>query len=234
MLSAPRGNLAAILLVAVVALTAGGCGSSSDESATTSGTSTPTAAATPDGSTTGGWGAPGVGSETEETRTVSVGGVSFDVPAGWTDIDAADVAEARKDSPAMAELGDRAGLTPDQVRQLFEQVDLFLFSDDGARQGFLDNINVIALDDSDLPGMAEVRLQLLQLDADIESVDQVATDLGDAIVADYRLPVGSTTVAGRSAMLAVEGGTVTVTVSALDPELADQLRDRVLTTLAAS
>jgi len=163
---------------------------------------------------------------------VEAAGVAFDVPEGWEVVDAEDVAEGQDDNPVMAELGDRMGMSAEQLQAMVSQFDLFVFDGGGANRGFLDNINVIGQPGVEMPGESELKMQMLQVGADLGTIEQVDTGVGEATVVDYTLDVDQPVeVVGRSINAVTDDGLVTISISTSDEAVADDLAERVLATL---
>jgi hypothetical protein len=165
-------------------------------------------------------------------ESVDAAGISFDVPEDWKVVDAEDVAEGQGDNPVMAELGDRMGMTAEQLQTMVGQFDLFVFDGGGAKKGFLDNINVIGQPGAQMPSESELEMQMLQIGADLGTIEQVDTGAGETTVVDYTLDINQPVeVVGRSVNVVTDDGLVTISISTSDEKVADELADRVLATL---
>ena len=77
-------------------------------------------------------------------QRVESSGISFEVPEGWQSLKASELFDGTTDTPALQELADRLGVTPDQLAQAMSTIDLFLIGDGGAHGGVVDNINVLS------------------------------------------------------------------------------------------
>jgi hypothetical protein len=172
-------------------------------------------------------------SDGADTKRVSAAGISFEVPGGWEELDAAEVAEGAGENATVGEIADSMGVTPDQFEQIMANVDLFLFSDEGAQHGFLDNINVLETPGR-MPNDEQVKLQFMSLGADVHDVSHEQTELGDTTVVNYEMEYpDQPRVHGEAIFVDAGGeGPVGITVSAYDGDTADLLADRILDTLA--
>jgi hypothetical protein len=174
----------------------------------------------------------GEGSSGEvDTRRVSAVGISFEVPDGWEELDAAEVAEGAGENETIGDIADSLGVTPDQFEQMMASIDLFLFSDEGAKQGVLDNVNVLQIPGR-MPNDEQLKLQFLQFGADVLDVSHEETDLGDTAVVVYEAEFSGVAVQGEGIYVDVGDGPVAVTVSASERETTDEISEGILDTLA--
>lgn len=167
----------------------------------------------------------------DASKRVSAVGVSFEVPEGWEELDAAELADGAGDTPQMAEMADGMGITPDQLEQTVRMMDLFLVSGEGAQHGFLDNLNVLQVP-GPVPNESQVKLSFLQLGAEIEDITHERTGLGDTIDVRYLFEIGDARVQGEAIFVEVDDKPVSVTISASDRDTTDEIADQVLDTLA--
>lgn len=165
-----------------------------------------------------------------DTQTVSADGVSFDVPAGYRTVGADDLTGEGADSE-YGDMADSLGISVDQFRQALGSIDLFLASDEGSGDGFVDNINVID-QPVEVPEDTAVKAQFKQIGADVQEIRHPSSDLGEISDVEYTLEAGDTTVQGRGILVAVGDGLVNITVSASDRDVADDLGDRIVESLA--
>ncbi|MGZ6763872.1 MAG: hypothetical protein ACXVEH_10855 [Nocardioides sp.] len=217
------------LLAALLPVLLTGCGggdSSTPAASSTSSTSS-TASSSPTGSAT----ATASDAATGDTRTVTADGLSFSVPAGWTSVDSKDVADSAGGSDEFTQMADAMGLTAEQFRATMRSVDLFVFTDQGATGGMLDNVNVLHSGGS-MPSDGALRLQFLHLGAKILDVRHVTTDAGEARVVRYTLAVGANEINGEAVAIDSSGSVVSITVSAVSRETADSVGGLVLDSLA--
>ena len=184
-----------------------------------------------DGSSRGGTSSGGGTSSEADTRRVSAAGISFEAPEGWEELDAAEVAEGAGENSTVGEIADSMGVTPDQFEQMMASIDLFLFSDEGAQHGFLDNVNVLQIPGR-MPNDEQLKLQFLQFGADVRDVSHQETELGDAAVVVYEAEFSGRAVQGEGIYVDVGDGPVAVTVSAFDRDTTAEVADQILDTLA--
>lgn len=168
--------------------------------------------------------------QVREFREVSVSGVTFEVPRGWKDLDAEEVAEGSGKTDVARDLSDRMGMTPEQFQQMLGSIDLFLFSDEGAHQGFVDNINVLSVPGK-MPNDSQLKLQLLAMGAEVHDFSHQQTGLGDAVTVSYTLPIGDVEVQGAAVFAKIGRRPVSVTVSTTDRDTSEEVIERILDTL---
>lgn len=166
-----------------------------------------------------------------DTRRVSAAGISFEVPEGWEELDAEEVAEGAGDNATFGEVAEGMGMTADQLEQTMKSVDLMVFSDEGAQHGFLDNVNVLQTPGR-MPNDEQVKLQFMTLGADVHDVSHEQTELGDTTVVDYEIKYVDLSVHGRAVYVDAGRGPVGVTVTAFDGDTTEDVADRILDTLA--
>ena len=151
--------------------------------------------------------------------TVSAAGVAFEAPEGWESLDPNDA-----DVPAKqrAELAKGLGLTPEQLQQTIQGVDLFLVDGEGPQDGFLSNINVLAQQGA-LPDDGMLESQFASIGAEVLDVSHTETGAGDAAVVTYSLSVSDRTIEGVSYLVNLGDEIVTVTVSTPDRGQTDEI-----------
>jgi hypothetical protein len=201
-----RLRRAAVPLVAGLMLTLAGCGSDKPS----------------DGSGSG-----GDNGGAASADTVSAAGVAFEAPQGWESLDPNDA-----DIPAkqQAELAKGLGLTPEQLQQTIQGVDLFLVDGEGPQDDFLSNINVLAQQGA-LPDDGMLESQFTAIGAKVLEVSHTETGAGDAAVVVYSLPVADRTIEGVSYLVDLGNEIVTVTVSTPDRGQTDEIGDTIGDTL---
>jgi hypothetical protein len=177
----------------------------------------------------GSGGAGGAGGS--DTRQVSAAGISFEVPEGWEELDSEELAEGTGENSQMAEAAESMGVTADQMEQVVSAMDLFLVSDEGPDQGFLDNVNVLRVPGR-MPNDTQVKLQFMKLGADVSRISHERSDLGDTTVVVYELELLENTVQGEALFVDAGDGPVSVTVSASDRDTTDEISEGILDTLA--
>ena len=173
----------------------------------------------------------GGSSEGSETKRLSAVGVSFEVPAGWQELDAEEVADGAGKSPKIGELADQMGLTAEQFGQTMASVDLMVVSDEGARAGFLDNITVLGAP-GQLPNDEQLKLQFLQIGADVQDISHEQTELGDTTVLVYELDAADIHVEGEAVFVETGKSAVSLTVSATERDTTDEIAEGILDSLA--
>jgi hypothetical protein len=179
----------------------------------------------------GAGGGAGSGGGGGDTSTVSSSGLSFDVPSNYSDVDTDDLKDNTDDGSRYDEVTESLGITTEQFEQYLETVDLFLFSDEESAGGFVDNINVIR-QEGDLPDDATLEQQFAAIGAKVADVAHTDSDLGDIADLTYTLSVQDADVAGRAILVPTDGGVVSITVSAVGRDAADEIGDRIVDTLA--
>jgi hypothetical protein len=172
-------------------------------------------------------GLPTPGGPDAPARRVESSGISFDVPKGWLELKAADIAAGLGDSDVIKELADRSGLDPDQLIGMMKAIDLYLVSDEGAHAGFVDNINVVG-QPSVIQNDSQLELALVSLGAKDIDVRHEATDAGDATVASYELDFSGRHAAATVIVVETGEGSTAVTVSASNAQTLQGLVRGVL------
>lgn len=166
-----------------------------------------------------------------DTKRLSAVGVSFEVPAGWQELEAKEVAEGAGENSKIAELADQMGLTAEQFEQTMASVDLMVVSDEGPQAGFLDNITVLQAE-GHVPNDEQLELQFLQIGADVRDISHERTELGDTTVLVYELEAADLHVQGEAVFVETDEGAVSLTVSATERDAADQIAGGIVDTLA--
>ena len=127
---------------------------------------------------------PGEAPATGPTRRVEASGFSFEVPKGWVELDAGELFEGAAGNDEIEKLADRLGISSDQLLATVGNADLFLFSNEGAHAGRVDNLNVIQVPAGQL-NASQIELGLLAVGAEDLDVQHVSTAAGDAVRARY-------------------------------------------------
>ena len=228
-----RPRHASVLALAGV-LALGGCGltgtagsdaSSSTASGSAGSTTAASASAAPTPSTTA---EPPAGAI---WATSSGTGVRFAVPVEWSLIDPSALLE-QGDPDALASAAESLGVSPDQMGEIANQVDLLVM---GPPEGdFAPNVNVVPSPVAEMPGDAALKADLGSIGATVSGIRSSTTPLGAAKVASYRLVMGATTVHGRAIVAEIPDGFTTVTVSHVDDKGADAVTAQVLKTLGTT
>lgn len=161
------------------------------------------------------------------TRRVESSGISFEVPTGWLELKAADIAKGLGDSEVLKDLADRTGLDPDRLIGMMSSIDLYLVSDEGAHEGFFDNINVVAQPNV-IQNDSQLELGLLTLGAKHIAVRHESTDAGDTMVGSYELELSGRHAFADVIVVGTGDGSAVVTVSASKTKTRQHLVDDVL------
>jgi hypothetical protein len=209
----------------VTTLTLGGCGSNDAPSATpTAPRTSPTATATE---------TPTAEAPTGDTQVVKVEkyGVSFELPKGWITLDAKKALAGSGKSPIWDELAGRMGTTRQQlVQMLSSSVQTFSVSDQGARHGFLENVNTVGQEEE--LNDEQIKLQLATLGAKPGAFEHTTSAAGDVTRVAYELPTkAGLTVRAVVVAVTVDGATVFVTVSSSTAASAARIADMVQASL---
>ena len=173
-------------------------------------------------------------SEDTQTITLDEYGVSFEAPEGWTEIDPDEALSGSGSNPALDELAERMGMTPEEAAQgLSAASKLMLFSDAEAVGGFLANINVVIV-----PGDAgmddeAIKNDFVALGGTVGDIERGSSEVGDTIRVPYQLPVADHTVEGASIFVDIGDEFVNVTVSTTDADETEELADLVEESLAS-
>jgi hypothetical protein len=167
-----------------------------------------------------------------DAETVASGGVTFEVPSGFSTVDADDIADDEDFEERYGDIVADLGVTTDQFRAQLSTVDVFLFDDGGPENGFLDNVNAIAQDGGTAPDDDEIQSAYGQMGAELGEIRHPDSPVGEVVDVDYTLPVQDTDVAGRAILVTTDDGVVTITVSTGEREAADALGDGILDSLA--
>lgn len=219
--------LGSALAAALLALT--GC--SGDEGSSTQGSSSEGSGSDESGSdesSTEGSGNEDEGSESEGGNEFSTLGVSFEAPEGWESLDPDDTGVTEEES---GEIAEGLNLTPEQLAQAVQSVDLFVVDGEGPQDGFLDNINVLGQPGA-LPPAAQIEQQFGALGAEVGEVAQEDTELGEVTSVAYSLPVQDGVVEGVSYLFAQDDEVVTITVSTSDRATTTEIGDGILASLS--
>jgi len=239
MTTAPRGLL---LRLAGVLLTAGlvtsGCGGGGSTTAaddprspaSSPTTTDPTTDATTDATTatTDGTDGSTEGADpSSDDKLVQVAkyGISYRVPHGWISVDGKDL--LRADNPVLKQVAGRMGVPVDQlISTIGANIQAYSVSDQGATNGVLDTVNMLAVPVSGLTG-SQLRVQLASIGAKPGKVVTAPTPVGGLARLPYVWKTNGRTIYGVS--MAVDLGTAAaqITVSAHDAAGARRIADLV-------
>jgi hypothetical protein len=234
MTSLSRARWRALAVTGVTALALAGCGTSTTPKAASASTPIPSPSASSSASSTA------TATPTEEpTETASAGaevvkvkkyGISFELPKGWITLDAKKALEGGGTNPFLKDLADRLGASPEQLMQSFSTyVQTFSVSGEGAKHGFLANVNSVGQEGE--VNDEQIKLQLATLGAKPGQLDHATTDAGDLTRVPYELKSHGLTIHVVALAVHPAGATVVVTVSASSTEDADALADQIQASL---
>lgn len=163
--------------------------------------------------------------------TSAQAGVSFDVPDGWQQIDAEEIAANPDQAPPELEAAAEAqGVSVEQfLQQITQQTDLVVLGE--TEDGFTPNINVIA--SPQVPTDAQIESQLSS-SGTVEGTEDLETPIGTGTDTTYVLPMGGVEVQGRMLVVPTDSGAAIITVSAGDAETADSVVGTVAESLSAA
>jgi hypothetical protein len=228
-----RASLRPLVLTLVVAAAVGLAGCGSDTPAATSTPRSPSPSVT---ATTGPTGESSAtpGEATGDTQLVKVEkyGIAFELPKGWITLDAKKVLEdGGGTNPVLDELADRMGMTPEQLTKTFSSsVQTISVSDEGAKHGFLENVNTVGQDQ--VLNDETIKLQLATIGAKAATFEHVSTPAGDVTRVPYDLPTKiGLTIRGVAIVVYGDHATVVVTVSSSSAASAAKIADQVQASL---
>ena len=218
-------GLAAVLCVGALA----GCSGQDDDATATPTTAPSTSAsagadsAAPSPSTS----RPPAPEGTQWVATAS-SGLRFAAPDDWKVFDT-DTLTTDRDEGLIKELTQTYDVTEEQLGQIFASMDLVVIGP--AQDGFAPNVNVVPNPLTALPEASELASELEKIGATAGTPRDVTTELGPAIVVPYSVASGTNEVKGRSIVLEGPDGFVTITVSDVTDEAAEDLTEQILSTV---
>lgn len=155
-------------------------------------------------------------------------GVQFGAPEGWEIVDP-DELEGGTSGTVVAELAERAGVTPEEMSATIdEQVELYVFSDQ-PDEGFTPNINVVATETDALPTDEQLTAQFDDVGA--RNVQIERSTEGDAVSVGYSVNVGESRARGVTLFATVGEQVVNVTVTSTKRRDADDIGELIASTL---
>jgi hypothetical protein len=152
-------------------------------------------------------------------------GLSYQVPKHWTSLDGSKA--LNPDSPILRTVAQRLNLTPRQVLASFKQsVAAMAVTDQGARNGILDNINSVgtavpSLDDD------QIELQLATLGAKTRAIHHFTSPAGHGSRIAYGWTTNGLHFHGEILTVDVGDAIVSITVTAHSTAAATSLADQV-------
>ena len=158
-------------------------------------------------------------------------GLRFAVPEDWTVFDTASLTQNR-DEALIKELTETFDMTEEQLAQTFEQMDLMVVGP--PQDDFAPNVNVVRNLLTALPAGSAMAAELESVGATVGTPSEETTPLGPAVVVPYSLTSGSTDIKGRSVVVEGPDGFVTLSISHVSEDLADDVTSTILSTIGAS
>jgi hypothetical protein len=227
-----RGNttgLKSFAVVVVAALAVAGCGGESPPTTPGSAGSSSSAAATSESASPSPIGTPEPPSGSDWVVADKTG-IRFPVPEDWKSLSFREVLEAG-DEKAIAEAAKTMGVTPDQLDDLADQIEVIVFGP--TLKNFAVNINAIPQPGVAMPSAKQAASQLEQIGGEVGTPKTGTTAFGASLVVPYTLQVRGTTVQGRSILLETPDGIATLTVSHVSAKEADKLTQDILDNVGA-
>ena len=220
-------------LVVISAFSLAGCGSDSSRSPDALYTGTPpTGIVTPTQSATPTDEATDDSASSPDAQVIKVPkfGFSFEIPKGWTTLDARKV--LKPDNAGLAALAKRMGMTGSQfTAMLAAGMQVFAVTDEGAVDGYLDNINVTGQRGTSL-NEDQIKLQLATIGAKSGTFEHATSPVGDVIRVPFTLPIKSFYAQGVSIIVFTQDSTVNITVGSHSADIADSLANQIQQSLA--
>jgi hypothetical protein len=167
-------------------------------------------------------------SESAETKRVSAAGISFEVPAGWEEVDPEGVAEDAGDDSAFSEYADQLGIPPDQLEQAMGGFDLVMVNGEDEPPG---NLNVVRVPGR-MPTDRQTKRIIRRIGGDVHEVSREQTELGATVLVVYELDVNGTQIPGQTIYVDAGDGLLSISFGSEDDDTADDLADRILDTVA--
>lgn len=155
--------------------------------------------------------------------------LAFEIPAGWMSLDARNLLDPS--NPAVKELADRMGASPEQfVEGLGKAVLTFSITDEGAVDGFVDNVNSVEVPQADFND-DQLKLDLASMGAKPEEPEHVSTPAGEITRVPYTVEIQGMTVHGVALVLDAGEAATSITVSSHSPVKAEELADQIVASL---
>jgi hypothetical protein len=132
----------------------------------------------------------------------------------------------------MKEIADRLGVTVQQFKQVFGNVELFLAGP--PVKGFAPNMNALVLPVVEMPSDAAIEAEIGRLASGPPTVRHIKTPVGNAVDMAYSMKAQGRTIHAHSLLLDTQDGVLDLTISALEEATAAALTNMVLETVHRS
>lgn len=209
-----------IWALAPVVLVGGGCAATPVITA-----DRPTATVTVTEPPPGGTNNSGPASRDAQVVEIDKYGIAFELPEGWMTLNAKNLMDSS--NPAFREFASRMGMTPKQfVRAMRSSVLTFSITDNGAVEGFVDNVNSVGAPLADLND-DQIKYELAAMGAKPKQIERVPTPVGEIARVPYTLTASGITVHGVGIYVDVGDAVTVITVSSHSPAKAERLGDQI-------
>ncbi|GAA5001080.1 hypothetical protein [Actinopolymorpha pittospori] len=206
------GALCTLSLLFITGLTLTGCGS--DAARPDAHQPAPTASASASVEPVEG----GPSSPDAQVIKVEKYGISFELPKGWTTLNLKNVVDSS--NPVVKEIAGRMGTTPEQfLKTVGSSLQTFSVTDQGAVEGFLDNVNSVGM-----PGNFnddQLKLQLATLGGSIGEFEHVSSPAGEVTRVPYTVTIKTVNVEAHEVMLVVDVGDAGVAIAVASHSAAE-------------
>jgi hypothetical protein len=157
-------------------------------------------------------------------------GLSFEIPKGWTTLNARKVLKG--DNPGLDTMAKRMGMTGSQfAAMLAAGMEVFAVTDQGAVDGYLDNINVVGQRGTSI-NEDQIKLQFATIGATPGTFEHATTPAGDVIRVPFTLPIKSFIAQGVSIIVFTEDSTVNITIGSHSADIPDTVANQIQESLA--
>src|SRR4051812_32827316 len=161
----------------------------------------------------------------EQLIRVTKYGVGFALPKGWSTLDATNVLGA--DNPALQEFAQHMGTTTQQVVTLLKNnVRTLSISDEGAHDGFVDNVNSIG---TAAPSINDdqIKLQLAAIGAKLGPIVHADSPAGAVTRVPYHWTNSGRVIQVQLIIVDVGRELVSITASSVSADSAAQIGDQI-------
>ncbi|MGO1165261.1 MAG: hypothetical protein ACTMHL_01460 [Janibacter sp.] len=164
----------------------------------------------------------------EGTVSATKSGVSFELPTGWQTFDPSELLKDTSNVPkGVEDMAKAQGVTVDELLQnLSQSIDLMAMGE--TSQGFTDNVNVIPSPQA--ISASQLKTSYTQQGGTVTGTDSVSTSAGSAPAVTYTMSTSGKKIHGEAIAVPAGSGAAIITVSASDPETAEE----AITTIADS